>query len=62
MDVTSVRAAVIWFLLSHTEVEGLIAEMLTARGAKDYGRADELREQLVAGGVVLLREGWTRDS
>jgi len=35
------------------KVEALIAERLTARGAKDWGRADEIRSELSAMGVTL---------
>lgn len=47
--------------LSDAEVETLIADMQAARTAKDYGKADEVRAMLVERGIVLLRDGWTRE-
>lgn len=47
--------------LSDAEVEALIADMLAARAARDYGRADEVRANLIERGIVLLRDGWTRE-
>jgi cysteinyl-tRNA synthetase len=42
-----------------SEVEAVIAEIATARAARDFARSDELREQLKARGVVVefSREG-----
>ena len=46
------------------EVEKLIEERQAARKAKDFARADEIRDQLLAMGIVLkdTREGvkWSR--
>ena len=50
--------------ISAAEIEALIAERQEAKLAKNYARADEIREQLSAAGVVLedSREGtrWKR--
>ena len=47
-----------------SEVEKLIEERQAARKAKDFARADEIRDQLLAMGIVLkdTREGvkWSR--
>ncbi|CAA0118501.1 Cysteine--tRNA ligase [Halioglobus japonicus] len=52
--------------ISAEEVEALIEERLAAKLAKNYARADEVREELLAQGVVLedSREGtqWKRKS
>ena len=46
------------------EIEDLIAERQAARKAKDFARADEIRNELLAKGIILkdTREGvkWTR--
>lgn len=39
--------------ISHAEVEALIAERISARANKDWSRADEIRDQLVAAGIQL---------
>lgn len=48
------------------DIESLIAQRQDAKLAKDYGRADEIRQQLLSQGVVLedSREGtkWRRSS
>jgi cysteinyl-tRNA synthetase len=50
--------------LSDAEVDALIAERTAARKAKNFARADEIRDQLSSGGIVLedTREGirWKR--
>ena len=47
-----------------TDIEQLIAERQAARKAKNFARADEIRDELLAKGIVLkdTREGvvWTR--
>lgn len=46
--------------ISAEKIESLIAERVAARTAKDFGRADEVREQLSEAGVVLEdKEGKT---
>ena len=42
-----------------TEIEALIAERQAARKEKNFARADEIRDELAAKGIVLLdtREG-----
>lgn len=47
--------------LSDAEVDALIADMQAARDAKDYAKADEVRAALLERGIVLLRDGWTRE-
>ena len=46
------------------DIEKLIEERQAARKAKDFARADEIRDQLLAMGIVLkdTREGvkWSR--
>lgn len=46
-------------------VEGMIAERAAAKKAKDFARADEIREQLKEQGIILkdTREGtlWTKE-
>ena len=46
------------------EIEDLIAERQAARKAKNFARADEIRDELLAKGIVLkdTREGvkWKR--
>ena len=41
------------------DIEALIAERQEARKAKNFARADEIRDELLAKGIVLLdtREG-----
>jgi cysteinyl-tRNA synthetase len=46
--------------LSDQAVDELVARMKQARADKDYGLADELRDELAGQGVVLMREGWKR--
>ncbi|NRB39689.1 MAG: cysteine--tRNA ligase [Pseudomonadales bacterium] len=46
--------------ISAEAVDVLIVEMKQARGDKDYGRADEIRDQLQAEGIVIERDGWRR--
>lgn len=50
--------------MSSDEIEALIEQRKAARTAKDFGRADEIRDQLAAAGIELedLREGtrWRR--
>jgi cysteinyl-tRNA synthetase len=50
--------------ISADDVEALIAQRQAAKDAKDYARADEIREELAAAGVILedSREGtrWKR--
>ena len=52
--------------ISTADIEGLIEQRQAAKLAKDYARADEVREELLAQGVVLedSREGtqWKRKS
>jgi cysteinyl-tRNA synthetase len=52
--------------ISAEEIEALIIERQQAKLAKDYNRADEVRQALLAQGVVLedSREGtqWKRKS
>lgn len=47
------------------DIEKLIEERQAARGAKDFARADEIRDQLLAMGITLkdTREGvkWTKN-
>ncbi|MGH9657798.1 MAG: CysS/YqeB C-terminal domain-containing protein, partial [Bryobacteraceae bacterium] len=50
--------------LSDAGVDALIAERAAAKKARDFARADEIRRQLLDGGVVIedTREGvrWKR--
>jgi cysteinyl-tRNA synthetase len=50
--------------VSNQEVDSLIAERATAKKARDFARADEIRNQLAAQGVILedTKEGvrWKR--
>ncbi|MFT5503156.1 MAG: cysteinyl-tRNA synthetase, partial [Gammaproteobacteria bacterium] len=39
--------------LSDSEVDQLIEERLVAKGAKDWSRADQIRGQLVAAGIII---------
>ncbi len=52
--------------ISAADIEALIEERQAAKLAKNYARADEVREELLAQGVVLedSREGtrWKRKS
>ena len=51
--------------ISDDDIEALIQERQDAKLAKNYGRADEIREQLKEQGIILedSREGtrWTRE-
>ena len=46
------------------DIEAMIAERQAARKAKDFARADEIRDELLAKGIILedTREGvkWKR--
>ena len=46
------------------DIEALIAERQAARKAKNFARADEIRDELLAKGIILkdTREGvkWTK--
>ncbi len=46
--------------ISEQAVEQLIDKMQKARADKNYVQADEIRAQLTAEGIQLLREGWRR--
>jgi cysteinyl-tRNA synthetase len=50
--------------LSDADVDTLIAERTAAKKARDFGRSDEIRNQLAAQGVILedTKEGvrWKR--
>lgn len=42
---------------SNEEIDALIAERVEARAAKDFARSDEIRDQLVAMGIILEDTG-----
>jgi len=46
--------------LSDSQVDEKVAAMLQARKQKNYGLADELRDDLSARGISLTRDGWKR--
>lgn len=51
--------------LSNDEIDALVEERNAAKKAKNFARADEIRDQLKAAGIQLedTRQGtrWTRD-
>jgi cysteinyl-tRNA synthetase len=55
-----------WFLagdddgISAEEVESLLAQIKEARAEKDYAKADELRDSLLAQNIIIERNGWRR--
>ena len=42
---------------SNEEIDALIAERVEARAAKDFARSDEIRDELVAMGIILEDTG-----
>ncbi|MGK0500816.1 MAG: cysteinyl-tRNA synthetase [Oceanicoccus sp.] len=46
--------------LTDPQVDDLMAAMKAARDNKDYGKADEFRDQLQQQGISLTRDGWKR--
>jgi cysteinyl-tRNA synthetase len=52
--------------LDSKAIEALIDERTAARGAKDFGRADAIRDALAAKGIALEDRGgettWRRES
>ena len=59
-----INSVVITMYTGQEEVEKLIAERQAARKAKDFKRADAIRDELLAMGIILkdTREGvkWTK--
>lgn len=55
-----------WFVagsddgISAEEVESILAQIKEARAEKDYAKADELRDSLLAQNIIIERNGWRR--